>query len=63
MAAGSTTTTVVTGGQGFFGAWIVKKLLQDGENVVVFDMKEDNNIFSQVLSDAEIAAVKRVYGE
>lgn len=56
-------TTVVTGGQGFFGAWIVKQLLADGEKVVVFDVKEDNNIFAQVLSDAEIASVQRVYGD
>ena len=29
---------VVTGGAGFFGAWIVKQLLLEGDEVIVFDI-------------------------
>lgn len=39
---------VVTGGQGFFGAWIAKKLLEDGATPIIMDLKEDNGILEQV---------------
>ena len=41
-------TVLVTGGHGFFGAWVVKHLLRDGSKAVIFDLNEDKGIFEQV---------------
>eukprot|EP01112_Ceratiomyxa_fruticulosa_P018055 TRINITY_DN5725_c0_g3_i1.p1 TRINITY_DN5725_c0_g3~~TRINITY_DN5725_c0_g3_i1.p1 ORF type:complete len:358 (+),score=73.55 TRINITY_DN5725_c0_g3_i1:90-1163(+) len=66
-----TQTLLITGGQGFIGAWIIKQLLWENQSiaspstnrVVVFDLKEDNSIFDQVLTPSEISSVEREYGD
>ena len=32
---------LITGGYGFIGAWIIKNLLARGDQVWVYDLKED----------------------
>ena len=39
---------MVTGGQGFIGAWVVKQLLDEGAHPIIFDLKENNGILEQV---------------
>eukprot|EP01112_Ceratiomyxa_fruticulosa_P017610 TRINITY_DN5522_c0_g1_i1.p1 TRINITY_DN5522_c0_g1~~TRINITY_DN5522_c0_g1_i1.p1 ORF type:complete len:375 (-),score=101.00 TRINITY_DN5522_c0_g1_i1:21-1085(-) len=62
-------TFLVTGGQGFIGAWVVKHLLRENEvtpgrnRVVVFDLREDNNILQQVLTPVELRNLEREYGD
>eukprot|EP01084_Bolivina_argentea_P190470 327300_1 len=57
---------LVTGSQGFFGAWIIKKLL-DGNHVrspsdiVAVDLKENNGIFAQILTASQISSLNREY--
>lgn len=52
---------LLTGGQGFFGAWIIKELLAKGAQVTVTDLREANGILEQVLLPEELASLKRVY--
>merc|ERR1712228_60527 len=51
---------------GFFGAWIIKKLLDDGHvdsasDIIAADIKENNGIFSQILSQSQISQLHREY--
>ena len=40
---------LITGGQGFFGAWIAKRLLAEGASFVITDLRADGSILDQVL--------------
>lgn len=54
---------LITGGQGFFGAWMTKQLLDEGAEVTIFDLREDDNILAQVLTAAQVAGLTRVFGD
>jgi len=55
---------LVTGGQGFLGSYIARKLLQrKAESVALFDLKADNSILNQVLESNEIPQLKRINGD
>lgn len=54
---------LVTGGQGFLGAWIVKRLLEAGGEPVVLDLRPDDSILQQVLEPGELARVERIHGD
>lgn len=43
---------LVTGGSGFLGAWIIRRLLVDGHAVRIFDMKTDRRIVSAIAGDS-----------
>jgi nucleoside-diphosphate-sugar epimerase len=51
---------LVTGGQGFIGSWIVKRLLETGSHVMVLDRARDDAILSQVLEREALAALSRI---
>jgi UDP-glucose 4-epimerase len=44
-------TAVVTGGAGFIGAYVTRRLLADGWRVVVYDAHPDGNVLSMLLPD------------
>eukprot|EP00049_Salpingoeca_infusionum_P005382 m.91570 g.91570 ORF g.91570 m.91570 type:complete len:376 (+) comp12951_c0_seq6:73-1200(+) len=52
----------ITGGQGFFGAWMVKLALQQGVVPIVFDLQQNDGILKQVLTESELESLTRVYG-
>lgn len=54
---------LVTGGQGFLGAYVLRDLLKRGSSVALFDVKENLSILRQVLSEEEIARVERIYAD
>ena len=54
---------LITGGQGFIGAWIARRLVLDGSDVTLFDLKEDDHLIGQVLETDLLARVKRSYGD
>ncbi len=54
---------LITGGQGFIGAWIAKQLLADGCSIVLLDLKPDDAILEQVLEPEELGVVERVFGD
>jgi len=54
---------LVTGGQGFLGAWIVKTLLDGGAQPIVLDLRPDDSILEQVLEPEELARAERLHGD
>lgn len=54
---------LITGGYGFIGAWIARTLLARGDDIFVYDLKEDPRRFRLILSDAEIAKCRFVPGD
>jgi nucleoside-diphosphate-sugar epimerase len=48
---------LITGGCGFFGTWIIRRLLDDGDQPVVLDMARTTKRWEMILSPAEIARV------
>lgn len=53
----------VTGGCGFFGAWIIKRLLDDGDQVVVFDAVLFTKRWEMLMTQDEIAKIKFIQGK
>lgn len=54
---------LITGGYGFIGAWIIRNLLARGDEVWVFDLREDNRRLRLILPAAEVAKVRFVPGD
>jgi nucleoside-diphosphate-sugar epimerase len=54
---------LITGGYGFIGAWIVRNLLARGDQVWVFDLKEDPRRLRLILPEAEVKKVAYVQGD
>jgi nucleoside-diphosphate-sugar epimerase len=50
-------TILITGGCGFFGTWIIRRLLDDGDRPVVMDLTSNTKRWSILLSPEEIARV------
>ena len=43
---------LITGGGGFLGAWLIKRLNARGIEARVFDRKEDRSILKEIIGDA-----------
>lgn len=56
-------TFLVTGAHGFIGAWVVKKLLAQNVNVVIFDQSADPQRLRLIMDDDEIARAQFVAGD
>ena len=54
---------LITGGYGFIGAWIIRNLLSRGDQVWVFDLREDARRLRLVLPENEVAKVTFVQGD
>jgi nucleoside-diphosphate-sugar epimerase len=54
---------LVTGAQGFIGAWILKNLISEGVPVTVLDLDTDPRRLRQIATEAEIAQVDFVEGD
>mmetsp|Transcript_30953 Transcript_30953/g.90205 ORF Transcript_30953/g.90205 Transcript_30953/m.90205 type:complete len:357 (+) Transcript_30953:68-1138(+) len=54
---------LVTGGQGFLGAYALRWLLRRGSSVALLDKTENLGILQQVLEAEEIGKVTRLYGD
>ena len=46
---------LITGGQGFFGAWIARRLLAEGASFVMTDLEPEDSILSQVLGPGTVS--------
>ena len=56
-------TFLITGAHGFIGAWIVKRLLEDGATVVIFDKSADPQRLRLIMNEQEIARAEVVTGD
>lgn len=56
-------TMLITGGQGFFGAWIARRLLRDGTRFVLLDLEPDDRILSQVLDPPQLERIQRLFAD
>jgi nucleoside-diphosphate-sugar epimerase len=54
---------LITGGYGFIGAWIIRELLSRGDQVWVYDLKEDARRLKLILPEAEVAKATFVQGD
>ncbi|MDB5307753.1 MAG: UDP-glucose 4-epimerase [Gemmataceae bacterium] len=54
---------LITGGYGFIGAWIIQDLLARGDQVWVYDLKEDPRRLRLIMSDEQIRRVTFVPGD
>ncbi len=54
---------LITGGHGFIGAWIARRLVEEGCEVTLFDLKSDDRILAQVLDPDGLERLERVGGD
>ncbi len=54
---------LITGGYGFIGAWIIRNLLARGDEVWVFDLREDARRLRLILTESEVAKVTFLPGD
>lgn len=54
---------LITGGGGFIGAWIVKRLAARGDTLRIFDLREDRTIIEQVCGKDVAGALEWVVGD
>ncbi len=54
---------LITGGYGFLGAWIVRRLLARGDGVWVYDLREDARRLQPVMPPDHVKQVKFVQGD
>jgi UDP-glucuronate 4-epimerase len=54
---------LVTGAMGFLGAWTIRALLDEGTDVVAFDVATDRRRLRLLASDVELEAVRFVEGD
>lgn len=54
---------LITGGYGFIGAWIIRNLLAQGDEVCVYDLKEDTRRLRLILDDDEVKKVRFIAGD
>lgn len=54
---------LVTGARGFIGAWIVKRLLAQGAEVVALDQNDSQHRWQLIMDRAEITQIRSVSGD
>src|ERR1041385_7298080 len=54
---------LLTGGYGCIGSWITRNLLERGDGVWGYDLKEDPKRMRQIMTDAEVGRVRFVQGD
>ena len=53
----------ITGAQGCIGSWIVKALIERGDQPIVFDRSDDSRRLSAIINDDDLARVRFITGD
>src|SRR5689334_10390069 len=53
----------ITGAQGCIGSWIVKTLIERGDEAIVFDRSDDSRRLAALMSAEDLASVRFVLGD
>ena len=56
-------TYFITGAQGCIGSWIVKALIERGDDAVVFDRSDDSRRLAAIMDAADLAKVRFIMGD
>ena len=56
-------TQLVTGACGCIGAWVLKTLLEEGHEVVAFDLSEERHRIDSVLDPDQQSAIRHIQGD
>ena len=56
-------TYFITGAQGCIGSWIVKTLIERGDDAVVFDRSNDSGRLAAIMNAADLARVRFIVGD
>ncbi len=56
-------TYFITGAQGCIGSWIVKALIERGDDVVVFDRSDDSRRLSAIIQPDDLSRVRFITGD
>lgn len=56
-------TYFITGAQGCIGSWIVKALIERGDEAVVFDRSDDSRRLAAIMNEADLATVRFSTGD
>lgn len=54
---------LITGGTGFIGSYVCRRLLQKGHNIVIYDWLPNNNSINNILSLEDLKNVKIISGD
>ena len=57
------TTYFITGAQGCIGSWIIKALIERGDDAVVFDASDDSRRLSAIMNAGDLARIRFVTGD
>ena len=53
----------ITGAQGCIGSWIVKTLIERGDEAIVFDRSDDSRRLSAIMTAEDVTRVRFVTGD
>lgn len=56
-------TYFITGAQGCIGSWIVKALIERGDEAVVFDRSDDSRRLAAIMNEVDLATVRFITGD
>jgi nucleoside-diphosphate-sugar epimerase len=54
---------LLTGGYGCIGSWIVRNLLERGDEAFIYDLKEDTRRMRQIMTDEQVHRVRFIQGD
>ena len=54
---------LLTGGYGFFGAWIVRNLIERGDEAFIYDLREDAYRLRLIMPEEQVRRVSFVAGD